>query len=320
MAGLLRRLGGSGPVHDGDRTAVADEPAVSSGRRPEAAGPGATDALTYLAVINGTDLWIAAQVSHPRSGRLVLVHRQRKEIRLLPEPVPADLAGQDLPVGTVLAACPVTDVVTDRDAGIWDVALLTDDPSPRLLPLAAHALIHPAPPTAPAPHPNGTTLVPYRTRDGRGAIRVRVAEATAEVVRIASGPGRLVVTIEFRSWVGPSPTTMVMAERRGLRRVEIPLDVRAERAEAAVPLDLLVPGGTGGSAGVWDVVVEGPAGRTPCGRTARDVAAPRRVYRYATHDASPAVDGAPTSFRPYFTNDRHLAVEVTGTGEPGNGA
>ena len=66
-------------------------------------------------------------------------------------------------------------------------------------------------------------------------------------------------------------------------------------------------------ASVWDVSVEGPEGRTRCGRTARDVVDPRRVHRYTTQTYGSATGDAALVFRPYFTNDRHLAVEIDGT-------
>jgi hypothetical protein len=294
---------------------MTDGPVVTAGRPDESvdAHPVRTDALTYLAVVNGTDLWVTADLQHSPAGRLALVHRHSKHVRPLPEPLAADLAGQSLPAGTVVAACRVADVLTDQDTGIWDIALLTDHTDPQLLPLAAHARTYPAAPTAPVPCPDGTTLIPYRTKDGRGALRLRVAEASAEATAITTEPGRLRLALEFRHWAGPCPTTLVLTERGGRGLVEVPLQSRAGRAEVAVLLHLLVGGGTAGPAGVWDIAVEHPAGRTPCGRTAGDVAAPRRVYRYATTDTLSPVDGRATSFRPYFTNDRHLAVEITET-------
>jgi hypothetical protein len=85
------------------------------------------------------------------------------------------------------------------------------------------------------------------------------------------------------------------------------------RASISVPLHLLALQCRDAPASVWDVAVEGPAGRTRCGRTGHDVSDPRRVYRYSTQSYQSASEDSALVYRPYYTNDRHLAVEIDGT-------
>jgi len=84
------------------------------------------------------------------------------------------------------------------------------------------------------------------------------------------------------------------------------------RASVSVPVRLLARHLREAQVVVWDVAVEGPLGRAPCGRTAGDVSDPRRVYRYAAQ-AHPRDEGPSVLARPYFTNDLTLAVEIDGT-------
>lgn len=284
----------SGPAR---RTAVAEQRAGE---------------LTYLAVVNGSEIWVTAQVPDPAGARLAVVHRHRKDVRLLPAPSLADMAGQDLPPGSVTAACRSVDVFSEPDTGIWDLAVVEKGGTPRRLPLGAQARLYPAAPVAPSAGSDGVVVRPYRTKDGRGAVDVSVAVPSVEVARLVSEPGRLAMTLELRQWSGPEPSALVLEQRRGTGRLTVPLEVDEGRASITVPLHLLAEECREAPASVWDVAVEGPAGRTRCGRRAHDVSDPRRVYRYATNTYQSA-NGAVIVFRPYFTNDRHLAVEIDGT-------
>jgi hypothetical protein len=269
--------------------------------------------VTYLAVVNGSDLWVTAQVPDASTVQLALVHRHRKEVRLLPRPSMADMAGQDLPAGTLAAACPSADVLTDQDAGIWDFAVVGSAADPRRLRLAAQAVVYPVDPIRPTARPDGVVLTPYRTKDGRPAVNVGLAAPSVEVTELVSEPGRLAMTLQLSRWSGPHPTSLVLEQRRGPGRLVVPLEMTGSRASMTVPLQLLALQCRDAPASVWDVAVEGPAGRTRCGRTGHDVSDPRRVYRYATQSYHSASEGSALVFRPYFTNDRHLAVEIDGT-------
>lgn len=286
----------------------------SAAEASEAPRPAETPAeVTYLAVVNGSDLWVAAQLPDPSTAHLALVHRHRKEVRLLPRPTMADMAGQDLPAGTLAAACPSADVLTDQDAGIWDLAVVGSGTDPRRLRLAAQAVVYPVDPVRPMARPDGVVLTPYRTRDGRPAVNVALAAPSVEVTELVSEPGRLALTLQLSRWSGPRPTSLVLEQRRGPGRLVVPLETTEAGASITVPLDLLALQCRGASASVWDVAVEGPAGRSRCGRSGRDVSDPRRVYRYATQSYHSASEGSALVYRPYFTNDRHLAVEVDAT-------
>ncbi|WP_089303862.1 hypothetical protein [Geodermatophilus pulveris] len=269
--------------------------------------------LTYVAVVNGDALWVSAHVPGAARARLGVVHRHRKEVRLLPAPTMADLAGQNLPADTLVATCRSADLLTAQDTGIWDLAVVEPGGSPRRLRVAERAQLYPATPVVPMARADGVVLAPYTTKDGRGAVRVRVAPPSVEVTAVVSEPGRLAVTLELCRWSGPEPTSLVLERRRGPGRVSVPLQVTDGRARVTVPLHLLAQQCQGEPASVWDVAVQGPDGRTRCGRTARDVADPRRVHRYATQTYDSGSGHAALVFRPYFTSDRHLAVEVDGT-------
>ncbi len=264
--------------------------------------------LTYVAVVNGCDLWVAGDAPAPRTPRLALVHRHRREARLLPTPSAADLAGQDLPPGTVLAAGPLGPLLTREDEGTWDLAVVGQDGTPELLRLSERAQLYPTGPVRPMAGPDGVVATPYRTEDGRAAIGVSVAAPSVEVATLVHEPGRLALTLRLCRWVGAEPTCLVLDQRRGPGHLTIPLETSGGRASVTLPVRLLAGALEETPASVWDVAVQGPAGRTPCGRTARDVDAPRRVYRYPALDHRPT--GHPLSLRPYFTNDRTLALEV----------
>jgi hypothetical protein len=166
--------------------------------------------VTYLAVVNGADLWVTAQVPDPSTAHLALVHRHRKEVRLLPRPSMADMAGQDLPAGAVVAACPSADVLTDQDAGIWDLAVVGSGADPWRLRLATQAVVYPVGPVRPMARPDGVVLTPYRTKDGRSAVNVGLAAPSVEVAELVSEPGRLAMTLRLRRWSGPEPTSLVL--------------------------------------------------------------------------------------------------------------
>ncbi len=272
--------------------------------------------LTCLAVVNGCDLWVSAEGPVPQTARLALVHRRRKEVRLLPEPTAEDLTGQDLPPGSVVAACRLVGLLAEQDTGTWDLALVTRGAEPRLLHLGTRAQLYPTGPAGPIAGPGGLVVTPYRTKDGRGAVGVSVAPPSVEVVALANEPGGLSMTLELHRWSGPTPTSLVLDQRRGPGRLTLPLEIAGGRASVTVPVHLLAGQLGVEPASVWDVAAGSPAGRTACGRTARDVSEPRRVYRYAAQRHEGSGDGGGRSpvvvVRPYFTNDRTLAVEVNG--------
>ncbi len=267
--------------------------------------------LTYVAVVNGCELWVAGVAGDtpaPGTTQLALVHRHRREVRLLPAPSAADLAGQVLPPGAVLAAGPLDAVLTRADEGTWDLAVVRQGETPELVRLSEQAQLYPTGPVRPMAGPDGVQATPYRTKDGRAAIAVSVAGPSVEVTRLVHEPGRLTLTLQLCRWVGVEPTCLVLDQRRGPGHLTIPLETSGGRASVTLPVHLIAGTPGRGPASVWDLAVEGPAGRTPCGRTAHDVDAPRRVYRYPARDHESA--GHPLSVRPYFTNDRTLALEV----------
>ena len=126
-------------------------------------------------MVNGEDLWVSAQAPDAPQARLGMVHRHSQEVRLLPSPTMADLAGQNLPSGTLVATCRSADLLTDPDTGIWDIAVIEPGTSPRRLHVSERAQIYPAPPVGPMAGPDGVVLIPYVTKDGRGAVKVRTA-------------------------------------------------------------------------------------------------------------------------------------------------
>jgi hypothetical protein len=264
-------------------------------------------------VVNGCDVWVAGRVPSPETARLALVHRHSKAVRLLPEPSGADLAGQDLDPGALVATGRLPELLTDEDAGTWDLAVVHPGQPLNLIQLAEQALVYPASPMRPMPGPSGLVVTPYRTRDGRGAVGISVAPPSAEVTALAGEPGGLRITLELRWWSGPAPTSLVFEQRRGRGHLALPLETGEGRASLTVPVHLLARQLRDADLSVWDVATEGPAGRIPCGRTTNDVNDPRRVYRYPPQWHESDGWGPGLAARPYFTNDRTLALEVRGT-------
>ena len=265
--------------------------------------------VDYVAVVNGADLWMRARVSGDARGvELALVNRRdRGRVRSLRDARRPAVHGEH----GVTVQCRRADVLTERDVGIWDVVTLRPGRAPKPLRAADRVEIYPAPPTAPMPGDDGVRVTPYVTRDGRAAMRVDLAPPSAEVIAVISEPGRLAFTLELKSWTGSPPAEAVLAQRGGEGSVRVPLVLTGQRAKVTIPLEAVAEQCSDGGASVWNVSVEGPDGAVRCGRTAHDVADPRRAYRYATASfQSRRPDGVAVTFRPYFTRDRYLAVEI----------
>jgi len=267
--------------------------------------------VTYFAVINGERLWVSADAGGHAEARLVLVNRSTKHVRQLPEPRAADMTGQTPRRGALVVACQREDVLTAEDVGIWDLAVVLPGKSPAPLRLAERAEVYPTAPVAPAAADDGVVVTPYRTADGRPAVRVALASPSVEVLTLISEPGRLALSLQLNRWRGPLPTSLELDQRGGPGHVSVPILFDDGPAAVSVPLDLVAEQRVAATASVWNVAVASPSGTTRCGRTARDVSDPRKTYRYPTSSYLTA-DGGLVVFRPYFTTDRHLAVEIDG--------
>ncbi|NIH67602.1 hypothetical protein [Modestobacter marinus] len=261
-------------------------------------------------MINGDDLWISADVPAWPGAELVAVRRKHRDVRPLPAPTLADMIGQQARPSALLAAGSLADLLTAQDEGIWDLAVRAPGHSPVRLRLGERAQLYPVPPASPVAGSSGLIITPYRTADGLAALRVAAAPTSVEVSELVSEPGRLALTVELVRWSGPEPTALVLAQRGGTGRVSVPLALTDRTAAVTVPLDQVAQEAVSTPTSVWDVFVQSSDGLTRCGRTARDVSDPRRVYRYVTSSYQPPATGPVLVFRPYFTKDRYLAVEI----------
>lgn len=280
------------------------------GRRFASSVTQAPGEITYLAVINGNDLWVAADVPAWPGAELVAIRRKHRDIRPLPAPTQADLTGQQVRPSALLAAGSLVALLRAGDEGNWDLAVRAPGRSPVRLRLGEHAQLYPTPPASPVAGDGGMVVAPYRTANGLAALRVTAAPTSIEVTGVVSEPGRLALTLELVRWSGPEPTTLILAQRGGAGHVSVPLAMTDGVAAVIVPLDQVAQEAPTPSSSVWDVSVQSPGGVTRCGRTARDVSDPRRVYRYVTSSYQPPAPGPVLMFRPYFTKDRYLAVEI----------
>ncbi|MFF5847221.1 transferase [Streptomyces massasporeus] len=195
------------------------------------------------------------------------------------------------------------------DEGRWDVYLLPEPGAERrrLRPglrdlrtlVDGHLRDRPSPVTA---------RVPYVTKDGFLALRAWRRTAHAEARAIGVEDRALTVTARLHGAELQENAT-VRLRLRGTDTVRT-LRPRADDdargfSFTAGPGDLTVGGG--GAGRVWDVFVR-PAADAPPIRVARlldDVADRKHVHVY------PALEADGSAFRPYYTVDNDLAIEVT---------
>ncbi|MGW1923671.1 transferase [Streptomyces massasporeus] len=195
------------------------------------------------------------------------------------------------------------------DEGRWDVYLLPEPTAERrrLRPglrdlrtlVDGHLRDRPSP---------VTVRIPYVTKDGFLALRAWRRAAHAEARAIGVEDRALTVTARLHG-AELHEDAAVLLRLRGTDTVRT-LRPRADDdargfSFTAGPGDLTVEGG--GAGGIWDVFVR-PAADAPPIRAARlldDVADRKHVHVY------PAIEAEGSAFRPYYTVDNDLAIEVT---------
>ncbi|MFJ4280534.1 transferase [Streptomyces massasporeus] len=153
-----------------------------------------------------------------------------------------------------------------------------------------------------------TVRIPYVTKDGFLALRTWRRTAHAEARAIGIEDRALTVTARLHGAELHEDAT-VRLRLRGtdtVRTVRLRADDDARGFSfTAGPGDLRVEGGKVG--GIWDVFVR-PTADAPPIRVARlldDVADRKHVHVY------PAAEADGSAFRPYYTVDNDLAIEVT---------
>ncbi|MFD8227728.1 transferase [Streptomyces massasporeus] len=149
--------------------------------------------------------------------------------------------------------------------------------------------------------------IPYVTKDGFLALRAWRRTAHAEARAIGIEDRALTVTARLHGAELHEDAT-VRLRLRGTDTVRT-LRPRADDARSfsftAGPGELTVDGG--GAGHIWDVFVR-PASDAPPIRVARlldDVADRKHIHVY------PAIEADGSAFRPYYTVDNDLAIEVT---------
>lgn len=195
------------------------------------------------------------------------------------------------------------------DEGRWDVYLLPEPAAERrrLRPglrdlrtlVDGHLSDRPSP---------VTVRIPYVTKDGFLALRAWRRTAHAEARAIGVEDRALTVTARLHG-AELHEDAAVLLRLRGTDTVRT-LRPRADDdargfSFTAGPGDLTVEGG--GAGGIWDLFVR-PATDAPPIRVARlldDVADRKHVHVY------PAIEADGSAFRPYYTVDNDLAIEVT---------
>ncbi|NEE11582.1 transferase [Streptomyces sp. SID7499] len=153
-----------------------------------------------------------------------------------------------------------------------------------------------------------TVRIPYVTKDGFLALRAWRRTAHAEARAIGVEDRALSVTVRVHG-AELREDAAVLLRLRGTDTVRT-LRLRADDdakgfSFTAGPGDLAAEGG--GADGIWDVFVR-PAADAPPIRVARlldDVADRKHVHVY------PAIEADGSAFRPYYTVDNDLAIEVT---------
>ncbi|MFF7736397.1 transferase [Streptomyces sp. NPDC007984] len=194
------------------------------------------------------------------------------------------------------------------DEGRWDLYLLPEPGAERrrLRPglrdlrtlVDGHLCEHPSP---------VTVRIPYVTKDGFLALRAWRRTAHAEARAIGIEGGALTVTARLHGAELHKDAT-VRLRLRGTGTVRA-LRPRADDGKGfsftAGPGDLTADGG--GAGRIWDVFVRPTTDASPI-RVARlldDVADRKHVHVY------PAIEADGSAFRPYYTVDNDLAIEVT---------
>lgn len=302
MTGRARRL--VGVLRSVDPRSRSVQAAVG-----EAASVATAPTCAYAGVLDGRHLWCAVEIGdQSRAEGLELVSRATGERH----PIHSETSEGRLESCVDLAELPV-----GPEGDVFDVALRRSRRGPRWVRTDPSALA-PRDTTVPPSPDHLWRRAAYRTRGGRLAVSVKPLEACAEVVHVGVYPGLLRVECRFvgvtGSVVGDGPVDVLLRRRGGAESRTYPGVV----ADGAMVVDLRL--GELGEVGshdpehpqpeqTWDVHVVGSAGELRVGRRTSDLRGLRHAIRYL---ASTHVGGheSRTVVRPYYTNDRYLALEV----------
>lgn len=268
------------------------------GRRPRLGAPGAT--VVYAGVLDGEHLWCAVDVTRVDNA--------------------SDLALRD-PAGRIstFGATRVREGEQERLEALVDLTAMGTEPEGILDLLVilrdgrAHSVATgPSTIVRDEPMPSADhrwRRRAYRRRKGTVAVEVRPLEMCAAVRELALSPGlvRVAASVVPRGTLDDT-ARLLLRQRKGTASVVARVSVDGDDFEVDVPIAGLGEQVTG-ELETWDVFVVTDGREVRVGRRLSDLSNLRQAVRYLS-TAHSLDDGRRLAVRPYYTNDRFLALEV----------
>lgn len=149
----------------------------------------------------------------------------------------------------------------------------------------------------------------YRTGKGTVAVEVRPLEACAAVRELSLAPGlvRIMASVVPRGTLDDT-ARLSLRQRQGTASVGAPVSISGDDLEVDLPIAELGREVTS-DLETWDVFVVTDSLEIRVGRRLSDLRNVRQAVRYLS-TAHSLDDGRRLAVRPYYTNDRFLALEV----------